>query len=902
MDKSKLLLIPAFLLMIWACAENVDSNRILPGDQYILKSVDLPEYENRLDHAAFLRDDDRSKYFRGQTIYRNTCYACHGDSEQPGSLPNSRKFWEDEFKKGSDPHSIYKVLTQGFGQMPPQVHLSPLEKYDVIHFIREEFIKEYQSESYTEITAEYLAQLPKGDTIGPPPKDYHPWSDMDYGNFLVQCYEIADDNDSQKKISGGRAPLPNEDYSDVNFAYKGIAMRLDGGPGGIAAGETFACFDHDLLRLAGIWTGKGFIDWESILLDDQHNVYPRTKGNLLAANPITPGWANPLTGSFQDPRIRGLDGRPFGPLPRDWAHYKGLYHHNGNVILKYTVGKASILEMYSLDTIANQSVITRTINASNVSRTLSMRILPEHFKVKMIALNATVKIEDGYHVLVIEPANSDKIKILMSKEEIASDEEYSSGAIEDLRKYTQGGKKTNSESLSSNIINMDSERALSLDIFSLPLNNRWQSRIRPTGIDFINDGRDALVCTIDGEVWKIEKINNITGEINWQRIATGMFQPLGIKVFKNQTYVTCRDQIVRLHDLNGDEIIDFYESFNNDHQVTEHFHEFAMGLQVDDEGNFYYAKSGRHARTSLVPQHGTLIKVSSDGTESEILANGFRAANGVCLNPDGSFYVTDQEGYWNPMNRINRVLPGKFYGNMWGYGAPQDTSDKAMEMPLCWVDMRYDRSPAELLWAKTDLWGPLNNSLLSLSYGYGKIFLVLKEKIKNKEQGGIIELPIPQCPTGLIRGRFNPSDGQLYICGMSAWATSQMLQTGGLYRINYDEKKPLNLPLAINTWMDGLEITFSEPIDPLKIDRDNFQINTWQLKRSRRYGSDRYDEKSLDISEIKFVNDNKTVMLEIPDLSPTWIVEILYQLEDKNGNQFEGAYQGTIYELSNVPI
>ena len=60
--------------------------------------------------------------------------------------------------------------------------------------------------------------------------------------------------------------------------------------------------------------------------------------------------------------------------------------------------------------------------------------------------------------------------------------------------------------------------------------------------------------------------------------------------------MTCRDQIARLHDLNGDLETDWIECFNNDHQVTEHFHEFAMGLQVDGAGNLYYAKSARHAR------------------------------------------------------------------------------------------------------------------------------------------------------------------------------------------------------------------------------------------------------------------------------------------------------------------
>ena len=138
-------------------------------------------------------------------------------------------------------------------------------------------------------------------------------------------------------------------------------------------------------------------------------------------------------------------------------------------------------------------------------------------------------------------------------------------------------------------------------------------------------------------------------------------------------FITCRDQLARLRDLNGDGETDFFECFNNDHQVTEHFHEFAMGLQTDAAGNFYYAKSGRHALDPVVPHHGTLLRVSADGSRTDILATGFRAANGVCLNEDGTFFVTDQEGFWTPKNRINRVKTGGFYGNMFGYTDVTDT-------------------------------------------------------------------------------------------------------------------------------------------------------------------------------------------------------------------------------------
>ena len=131
----------------------------------------------------------------------------------------------------------------------------------------------------------------------------------------------------EAELSGGRSPLPNEDFRDVNFAYKGLAIRLDKGEGGIANGNTFVLFDHDLLRMTGFWTGEGFMDYEGILLNDRHNIFPRTVGQIQLENPITPGWANPANGSFKDPRFVAVDGRPFGPLPREWAHYKGLYYH-----------------------------------------------------------------------------------------------------------------------------------------------------------------------------------------------------------------------------------------------------------------------------------------------------------------------------------------------------------------------------------------------------------------------------------------------------------------------------------------------------------------------------------------------------------------------------------------------
>ena len=385
----------------------------------------------------------------------------------------------------------------------------------------------------------------------------------------------------------------------------------------------------------------------------------------------------------------------------------------------------------------------------------------------------------------------------------------------------------------------------------------------------------------------------------WQRIASGLFQPLGLKIVAGRIHLTCRDQLTVLHDLNGDGETDYYECLNNDHQVTEHFHEFAMGLQTDAAGNFYYAKSARHALPAVVPHHGTLLRVNADGTRTDILATGFRAANGVCLNPDGSFIVTDQEGHWNPKNRINWVeATGRdaFYGNMFGYHDITDASDSAMRPPVCWITNAFDRSPAELVWVDSDRWGPLRGSLLNLSYGYGKIFVVPHERVAGQVQGGMCELPLPVFPTGLVRGRFHPGDGQLYACGMFAWAGSAT-QPGGLYRVRHTGH-PVHLPIRLEARPAVVRIGFSGDLDPASVsDVAKFKLKIWSLKRTANYGSQHHDERPLEVRSVRLESDRRTIRLEVPELRPTWGMEIVYDVRASGGEPVRGAIHNTIHSL-----
>ncbi len=883
--------VPILSLSFLLLASPVGFSQELPPGTMLLPESALPSYESEIDHARLIQDEKIASFNMGREIYQQICHNCHGDINLPGSIPNSLRFAEGVFQHGNDPYTMYQTITRGWRLMAPQTELTPREKYSVIRYIRTHFIEERNPDQFFNITDEYLSGLPKGNQLGPEPTKREPWKEMDYGPFLTGTFEIVPEESELYRWPEGK---DTRGYvaPDANLAYKAIAIRLDPGEGGVSKGKTWLAFEHDTMRVAGAWTGEGFTDWQGINFDHKHWHWPRTRGKVLFETENVPGWANPANGSFEDQRIVGLDGRRFGPLPREWTQFKGLYRHANRIVVSYTVGKADVLESHLL---TRSGGIARILNVGKSDKNLILRLANAESKFAVQG-GTGIKLaeKDGFLTATI-PAKSTPLKVaFISGSGSISDKDL------DLAPLTQGSPSEWQQSVPSPIVRGSQEGPFQWDSYTLPLTNPWKSWLRTSGVDFSPDGETAYLCTWDGDVWRVEGLNDKNAiSAQWYRIAAGLFQPLGIKLVDGEIFVTCRNQLVRLHDLNGDGEMDYHEAFNSDHQVTQHFHEFAMGLQVDEDRNFYYAKSARHARPPLVPHHGTLLKVSSDGERTEILANGFRAANGVCINPDGSFIVTDQEGHWNPMNRLNWVYPdGRFYGNMWSYGAPDDSSDSAMERPLAWVDKGFDRSPSELLWIDSPSWGPLNGKLLNLSYGHGRLEIVPHEIVNGQPQGGLQRLPIPDFPTGTMRGRFHPENGHLYLCGMSAWGTAQLHQAGGFYRIRKTDA-PAHLPIGLRVSEQEIEIEFSDPLaqqSPEMI-RNSIIVRTWALKRTANYGSAHYNKKEIEVAGASLSPHGKILRLKIPDLEPVWQMSIKYYLKGANGEPVEGEIQNTIHEI-----
>jgi hypothetical protein len=175
------------------------------------------------------------------------------------------------------------------------------------------------------------------------------------------------------------------------------------------------------------------------------------------------------------------------------------------------------------------------------------------------------------------------------------------------------------------------------------------------------------------------------------------------------------------------------------------------------------------------------------------------------------------------------------------------------------------------------------------------VFSVLHEQVDGKRQGGMIELPIPAFPTGVMRGRFRSQDQQLYLCGMFAWA-GNATSPGGLYRLRATDQ-PMALPVAMNIKESGLHLTFAEPIAPGSVRPENIAIKSWALKRTKKYGSDHLSEKLLKVSSAVVLEDGKTVRIAVDELAPTWCMEIKFGFQTSRGTPAEGTIHNTIHSV-----
>lgn len=742
------------------------------------------------------------------------------------------------------------------------------------------------------------------------------WSTMDYGPFL--CFTL-----NQGMDTAGRD----------NATLKALVVRS-------SCPDCRACiaYDTELMRVAGAWSG-GFIDFNGIIFNANHNAQPKPVGVMHFSSKHTPGWA--IDGNFSDPRTERR-----GPMPKEWMRYKGLYRYGRDVVLSYSVADCQILEMpmalrvsntegVEFDRVFNLTptkhalsllafeldfgnlVVTRNTEEVTCADCETVRLPSEYMGCKMVTQGAppgsSVEARNGRVIIKLPPLTkplSFTLRTLAAPDGVKYNE---AANPHDLKKYIKGGPSLWNQTLETHGEKGHEGGAYAVDTLPAPIENPWHSWLRFSGLDFFPDGRAAL-CTLSGDVWIVSGIDGDMNTLKWKRFATGLHEPMGLKIVNNLIYVTGRNQITRLRDLNNDGEADFYENFNSDCIVTYNYHEFACDLQTDKDGNFYFAKSSAPGSQYTLasdqsPHNGTFLKLSKDGQKLEVLARGLRVPNGVAVGPNGELTCSDNEGAWIPQTPLNEIRLGGFYGYLPSADKLKPRPDHR-EAPIIWFPWTVDNSASGQVWVEGQRWGPYEKHLLQLSYGVSSVFISMIERVNGVPQGAAFRLPV-QFNSGLMRGRFNPKDGQLYVCGLRGWQTNGVRDCT-FQRVRYTGK-PALLPVAYHVKADGIELTFSEPLKKSEAE-DVSNYTAWWANvswgdedRSSRSSPTRshrtYDKHSTELgdevrlTDAKLADDQRTVKLTVRGLRPVSNLVIRVRIESADGSPIKTEIYGTVNEI-----
>lgn len=698
-------------------------------------------------------------------------------------------------------------------------------------------------------------------------------------------------------------------------ALKGILLDL---------GEKHrALFDTETLRLVTAYQGDW--NWGGTPWTGQHGQLISLKDeNAIFNTAALPGWAD-SSGSFEDPReIPGI-----GNLKH--AAFKGYYRSGEKIVLNYNVNGTEVLETISHE----GSTITRSFKVAKRTSDLILTVADE--KGAFTAGKDKAKSADGLGVtttggvvLSADLKNTGRLFAKFPKGETAvfqialsRGSEPKVAAAPDFKALVSGGAPLYPEIVETKgTVSTDKEAPYVTDIATLPINNPWKSNLRFGGFDYIDEDSAAL-STWNGDVWVVKGLKGDWSKLKWQRIASGLFETLGLKVVNGIIHVNGRDQITQLIDLNGDGETDHFKVFNRDVIISSNFHEFAFDLQTDKAGNFYFSKAapvkgGGRGFDRILPNHGTIIKVSPDGKKSEVIATGLRAPGGVGVGPNGEVTTGENEGTNQPCCKIN-YMPGGSKPLFFGTEASRHSLKGApYAEPLCYLPMSVDNSGASQVWVpEGDGFGLAAGTMLHLSYGQSTIYRVLPvARAKGGVQGGVVKLPIT-LQSSAMRARFH-KDGSLYVVGFRGWQTNAATESA-FQRIRHNEDVVVPVPEKMEYTAKGIRLKFPSKLDKeLAEDVASYGSERWNYVRGPQYGSgefsvdspDKEAEKralereskdhnkhdTVEVESAKLLPDGQTVELELAGMKPCMTLKVSFDLEDTDGNIMAGAMYGTVYK------
>lgn len=389
-----------------------------------------------------------------------------------------------------------------------------------------------------------------------------------------------------------------------------------------------------------------------------------------------------------------------------------------------------------------------------------------------------------------------------------------------------------------------------------------------------------------------------------------LHETLGVLVEKDDQFlVPTFPELTRISDTDGDGRADRFDTVSDAWGLSGAYHESVVGPVPDGEGNWFlnigtashngptfahtrgpFSPVGRRGRNfSAVEWRGWVVKIMADGSLVP-WASGFRAHNGITRGPDGTLWVTDNQGDFVPTSPLFAVEKGRFHGHasslVWDgaftKGDPQrdplkEGSDKLdaqrVKPAVLFPHGVMINSPSQPLFIPPgEKFGPFAGQMLVPDESGQRILRVMLEKVAGQWQGACTFLLTDNgLRAGNNRIAFSPDGGALYVGQtMRGWGGP----VEGLQRILFTDK-PLFEVKEIHLKPDGFELTFTEPLErAIAADTGRWRVQSYLYRYSQQYGAPQSEVKTVPAQRIELGGDGRSAHVVLGTMQANRIYQL----------------------------
>ena len=689
-----------------------------------------------------------------------------------------------------------------------------------------------------------------------------------------------------------------------NLTPRGLILKLDH--------ECWVCFDTDLLRVAAIWRGKGVTDKAlapGSYLDAGRKTpggqfpAPQPDGKLWIGNGLFPGWQNSEHVSMNDPREPAPSPEEIGrgPVAESIGRFNAVRLVKGGVVLEYSASGTEVREWWRTSQHEGRPVVERHISVNPSSKDLLLVVGAKmNGPSQEIEAGVTVTgdgelVNDDALWMVRVPAHEKTAIFCVS----LCDENEAPAVKAGTIPGDAAGVRWPQEAVSK-IKPSTSKEAYVLDHIDLPDDNPWKRAVRIGDIQFLKDGTGVGV-TVDGDVWMIRGLHEMSGPVKWKRFASGLHEPMTCAIRDGQIFVFDRNGIWKLIDTNNDGEADVYELFSNAFAQTADMREFPSTLRLAPGREFVIAKGGQEA-TTIGKHNGSVLRISADGRKATVLGHGFRQPSiGVNIRT-GLVTSSDQEGQYIPSTPLHIVRDHQFYGFL-SDKLPKEQYPAPIAEPLTWMPHAVNSSAMSQVWLFDAKMGALNDSMVQICFNKPELLRVIMNERGKRPQAAVVSIT-SDFDFPPLNGSVNPADGQLYLAGFQVIGWGNTLDTlAGLCRVRHTGAPSL-LPREIVPMDKGVLMRFDVALDAKRAaDPASYSLGTWGYKRAHTYGSAQYKSDGttgidwLTPSSAYVSEDGKGVFIGVPGMKPVMQLRVGWSINSADGAAMaENAYT-TPYEL-----